>query len=139
MMRLGPEVASTPLERGETWTLYYDGECGLCRRVRDILTRLDVTKQVNWVAYQSLAVPPAGLTGADLERAAYLDSGSRLEGGFYAFRRLSLGMPLLWPLAPVLWLPGISRVGEVAYRWVARNRRGLGCEADAVAGGASSP
>ncbi|MCI0830197.1 MAG: DUF393 domain-containing protein, partial [Chloroflexi bacterium] len=79
--------------------------------------------------YQSLYAPPPGLTWDDLKRSAYLvGRKGRYYEGFYAFRMLIVRLPLLAPLAPVFWLPGISIIGAAAYRWVARNRyRFFGC------------
>ena len=59
----------------------------------------------------------------DLERAAYLSTErGRLHEGFYSFRMLTLRLPALVPLAPLLWFPGISLLGVPLYRWIARNR-----------------
>ena len=104
--------------------MFYDGECGLCRATRAWLSALDVTRRVRWRAYQSLDEPPRGLAWDDLERAAYLRTADgRTFAGFFAFRALSTRLPLLWPLAPLLWLPGMGALGGRVYRWVARNRR----------------
>ena len=103
--------------------LYYDGNCGLCARTVRWLSRLDLFGQVTWTPFQSLNEPPYGLSWDDLDRAAYLDTGQgHLYEGYYAFRKLSLRLIPLLPLAPVLWLPGMGLAGEVAYRWVAGNR-----------------
>jgi hypothetical protein len=85
----------------------------------------DVLLRVRWVAWQSLEAPPGELTVEDLQREAYIQRDGRFEGGFYAFRRLTLLLPLLWPLAPLAWLPGMDRLGVPAYAWVARNRHRL--------------
>ena len=45
-----------------------------------------------------------------------------LYRGFYAFRMLALRLPPLLLVAPLLWLPGVNRLGEAAYEWVAANR-----------------
>ena len=109
--------------RAKRWVVYYDGECALCETARRWLSRLDVSRSVDWTAYQSLRQPPRGLSWPDLESAMWLNTGSgRSVRGFYAFRMLALRLPPLTALAPALWLPGIGRVGEWAYGWVARNR-----------------
>ena len=117
------------------WTLYYDGECGFCTLSVRALAFADFFYTVAWTAYQELAEPPEGLTWEDLDAAAYLEVGNRLTGsseylgeerrlyrGFYAFRMLTLRLPPLMPLALLLWLPGINRLGERAYEWIAANR-----------------
>ena len=110
--------------------MLYDGDCGFCRAVRRSLSALDVTNRIRWQTYQSLAEPPDGLTWDDLDRSAYLRSDDgRLFEGYYAFRALTVRMPLLMPLAPMAWLPGTGALGSRVYRWVAANRRriGFGC------------
>ncbi len=86
---------------------------------------LDLRRRVRWLAFQTLEALPGALTPPDLQREAYIGGGTKLEGGFYSFRRLTLLLPPLWPLAAVVWFPGVNRIGEVLYRWVARNRTRL--------------
>ncbi len=112
----------TPAARDRT-VFYYDGGCGFCRSVVAVLSRIDVRRRVTWTPYQSLETPPDGLTWEDLERSAHLETEQGgLHEGFHAFRRLTLLLPPLWPLAPFLWLPGVPSLGTGLYRWVARNR-----------------
>lgn len=104
-------------------TFYFDGDCGFCGWIVGRLARIDFFRQVSWTPYQSLEEPPTGLTWADLDRSAYLETGrGRLYQGFYAFRMLSLRLVPLLPLAPILWVPGVNLAGVAVYRWVARNR-----------------
>ena len=105
------------------WVLYYDGDCRLCTGVAHWLRRIDFLDRITWTPYQSLEKLPPGLSWNDFDRSAYLDTGRvHLYEGFYAFRILTLRLVPLLPLAPILWLPGMNRVGEAAYRWVAKNR-----------------
>jgi hypothetical protein len=46
----------------------------------------------------------------------------KLFKGFFGFRRIAWGIPLLWPLLPLFYLPGISIAGEEIYGLVAGNR-----------------
>jgi predicted DCC family thiol-disulfide oxidoreductase YuxK len=110
---------------GKDWTFYYDGDCGFCTRVVRVMSKLDRRRRVNWVAFQFLDALPGDLTRSDLQREAYIERGETLEGGFYAFRRLTLLLPPLWLLAPVMWFPGMNKLGEAAYAWIARNRTRL--------------
>ena len=45
-----------------------------------------------------------------------------LTEGFFAVRRLSLRLPLLWPIAPLVWVPGMGWLGQRAYDGVANRR-----------------
>lgn len=112
---------SAPGKRRD-YVFYYDGDCGFCTRVVRIMAAADLRGRVRWVAFQSLDEFPGSLTRADLQREAYIQQGDKLEGGFYSFRRLTGLLPPLWPLAPLMWFPGVSHLGEPAYSWVARNR-----------------
>ncbi len=116
------------------WIFYYDRECGFCTLSVRLLALADLFRQVRWVAFQDLAAPPIGLSWEDLAAAAYLEvrSGPKAAGddarkgklyrGFYAVRMLALVLPPLWPLTPLLWLPGAAHVGTRFYGWVAANR-----------------
>ena len=105
------------------WLCYYDGNCGFCSGIVRCLSNLDFFGRVTWIPYQSLAEPPAGLSWADLDSAVYLERGQgRFYRGFYAFRMLSAGIPVLAPLLPLLWLPGIPYLGKVLCARIARNR-----------------
>ena len=116
-------------QHSDGWVFYYDGDCGFCTRVVGWLARTDFFGKITWTPFQTLDNPPFDLTWADLDRAAYLDTGrGRLHRGFYAIRMLTLRLLPLLPLAPILWFPGTNLVGVPAYRWIAENRyRISGC------------
>ena len=114
---------------------YYDGQCGFCTLSVRLLAFVDIFRQVTWTDFRGLPDAPSGLTWEDLDSAAYLEvkkpAGqpaaaveypARLYRGFYAFRMLSLRLLPIFPLAPLLWLPGVHRLGESAYAWIAANR-----------------
>jgi predicted DCC family thiol-disulfide oxidoreductase YuxK len=56
------------------------------------------------------------------EREILVDTGDGWLGGFRAFRWTALRLPLLWPLIPILYLPGITLVGDRIYSWIAARR-----------------
>lgn len=112
----------------------YDGLCLLCRRSIRVVRALDVLGRVSIHDANDrtavLAAFPA-LEGRDLDDAMYaLDDRGRVHRGFYAFRRLAWALPPLWVLVPLLYVPGVSAVGERAYAYVARNRSRLGCRVE---------
>jgi hypothetical protein len=43
-------------------------------------------------------------------------------GGFHGFRSIARTLPTLWPLVPVLYLPGAGALGPRAYQRVAEGR-----------------
>lgn len=63
-----------------------------------------------------------------------VDTGGRVWRGFDAFRRLALVLPLLWPLLPLLYLPGAPALGRAVYGRVAASRTREEAPCDAHAG-----
>jgi predicted DCC family thiol-disulfide oxidoreductase YuxK len=107
--------------------ILYDGQCALCCKSVALLRRLDWLNVLTYVnvrdpdqlAACDLPVEPARL----LEEMHLLTPGRRqLLHGFHAFRWMAWRLPLLWLLAPLLYLPGVPSLGQRAYLWVARNR-----------------
>lgn len=109
---------------GPAHRLSFDGECILCVRATGVLHRLDVFGRIRLVDFRDRANREI-LSDLDFERAQgemLLDTGSGWIGGFRAFLKMSLWLPMLWPAAPFLRLPGIFHLGQFVYRLIARNR-----------------
>ena len=51
-----------------------------------------------------------------------IDTAGRARGGAEAVRYLSRKLPLLWPLAVLLHIPGTLPLWQALYRFVARHR-----------------
>jgi predicted DCC family thiol-disulfide oxidoreductase YuxK len=104
-------------------TCYYDGHCGLCRRSRGVLTRLDWLGRLAWkdmtaVAPEELPVPwEVALSGLPMRTA-----DGRVLVGFEAVRRALRRTPVGWPGAMLLHVPGIAWIGRRVYRRIADNR-----------------
>lgn len=99
--------------------VYYDGDCGLCRRTATVLGRLDVLKQLRWINFRTTRgeVDPERL---EREMAAVVHG--RTYFGFSAYRAMSWRLPLFWPVLPFLYVPGVRYVGDAVYRYVADRR-----------------
>jgi predicted DCC family thiol-disulfide oxidoreductase YuxK len=109
--------------------LYYDAQCGFCVGTARWLHRLDILRSLEFRASLDYEAQQAGLDQDHLDQAACLVTPVGIaHQGFYAFRRLALLLPLLWPLAPIMWMPGVGFLGARIYRWIA-DHRGLisGC------------
>ncbi len=105
-------------------SVYYDGDCGLCSATVAALTRIEPGCEIDWVRSQESGWLPPGVSRSDLSRSVYVHAthdGAVYEG-FYAIRMLLRKFAPLRPLAAFLSLPGMDRLGVMAYRWVARNR-----------------
>jgi predicted DCC family thiol-disulfide oxidoreductase YuxK len=73
------------------------------------------------------------LTREDLLEAIHcVTKDGRIHRGARCLRFVGMRMPLLVPLALILWFPGVIWVAELIYRWVSRNRyllsRVFGCK-----------
>ncbi|MBO8164170.1 MAG: DUF393 domain-containing protein [Brevibacillus sp.] len=101
--------------------VYYDRNCTLCQRLRRWYMRLARDpKAVLWRHYAE--APACGLDGSHCGETMSVEKpdGARFYG-FYATRVL-LGYTWLVFLQPLLYLPGMSTLGEKGYAWIARNR-----------------
>ena len=105
----------------------YDGFCPLCRKSVRLLRSLDWLNVLTFASARDtdqlrklhVTVEPKRL----LEEMHLLTpDGEHVYHGFRAFRWMAWRLPLLWVLAPFLYLPGMETVGQRAYLWVARNR-----------------
>lgn len=130
-----PETVVSWLEaRRERWVergrsrLIYDGACGFCRAALARLRALDPTgrlEPVDFRVQEPQQIHPDLTLEACRSKLHLLETDGRLTGGFHAFRRLTLALPMLWPLAPLMNLPGLERIGAPVYDWVSRNRYNL--------------
>lgn len=106
-------------------TVLYDGQCRFCRSQIALLRRLDLGGSLHFTSLHDPAVPNAfpELSRDDLLAQMYvIDTAGRARGGAEAVRYLSRKLPLLWPLAVLLHIPGTLPLWQTLYRFVARNR-----------------
>jgi predicted DCC family thiol-disulfide oxidoreductase YuxK len=112
----------------------YDGQCGFCVRALRICRALDVGGALrvhDANLRQEVEARFPEMAGADVERAMFVVTPDRrVHRGFFAFRRIALEAPLMWPLLALLYFPGSRRLGPRVYAWVARNRHRFGCGSD---------
>lgn len=109
----------------------YDGRCRLCRTTSRMLTRLDGRCRL---AFLPLDDPETADRFPDLSREellkhVYLVSrrGRRFRGA-EVIRYLARRLPLLWPLAPLLYLPGTMPLWQWLYHVVSKRRYWLSGE-----------
>ena len=129
--RMG-ETITRAAARRPRHALIYDGACGLCRSTVAVLQRLDLAGRVEFLdalsdwprihlAYPSLAQEDC------LATMHVVMADGRIEKGYDAYRALSWSLPLLWPVAPLLYVPGVPVVGRKIYAAVAARRHRGGC------------
>lgn len=104
----------------------YDGHCAFCRMSIGLVRRLDWLGKLDPIdvrdAEQAILHEPPVAGAPLLEQMHVLTRGGKLHGGYSAVRWIAWRLPLLWPVAPFLYLPGVTQLGDRLYRWVARNR-----------------
>jgi predicted DCC family thiol-disulfide oxidoreductase YuxK len=127
-----------PDQGTDTDVVIYDGECNFCVGQVSNLRRLDCCG--HRLSFLSLHDPRVAerypdLSQDDLMRQMYVvDRSGRRHGGADAVRYLSRRLPLLWPAAPILHIPGTAGLWRWAYNQLAKRRyrlAGKSCENDA--------
>lgn len=119
--------------RPERDTVLYDGRCRFCQGQIAILRRMDLGRRL---VFLSLHDPLVAGEFPELEADALMaemhvvDRAGRVRAGAEAVRYLSCRLPLLWPLALPLHLPGSLPAWRWLYRVVARNRYRLAGRCD---------
>lgn len=108
----------------------YDGNCGLCRRTMGVLGVFDWFQQLRPVnALDRSRVESEGLgylddadLMQDMHAAWRAGDDWRDARGYAAYQAIAWRVPLLWPVAPLLYLPPVAAVGRGVYRRVADSR-----------------
>jgi predicted DCC family thiol-disulfide oxidoreductase YuxK len=125
----------------------YDGDCAFCCKSIALLGKLDWLGKLAFVnardQTQPLLKEPLVAAAPLLEQMHVLPAdGTHLYGGYRAIRWLAWRLPATWLAAPLLYLPGMTWLGQTLYMWVARNRFNIiPCEhgACSIAQGPRSP
>ena len=118
-------VAETHTIDPKKAVVLFDGQCNFCiSQVRN-LKRLDLFNRLELV---SLHEPTVAQRYPDLTHDQLMEqmwvispSGKRYAGA-YSLRYLSRLLPMLWPIAPALHLPGLMPLWSYLYRAVANRR-----------------
>jgi predicted DCC family thiol-disulfide oxidoreductase YuxK len=112
----------------------YDGTCPFCQRGVRTLKRLDWLGRLRYQDARDTAHLPPCEAPLDPNRLleemhVVAPDRKRAYAGYRAFRWLAWRLPPLWPVAPLMYVPGMPWLGNRAYRWVARHRFDLApCE-----------
>jgi len=106
-------------------TVLYDGRCRFCQGQIALLRRLDLLGSLEFTSLHEPSVArdfPEISRESLLEEMVIVDRRGRAWQGAGAVRYLSRRLPVLWPLAVPLHVPGSMPLWQAAYRLVARNR-----------------
>lgn len=106
--------------------LLYDGHCQFCLNSVRQLKIMDLFGVLNMVDFQPVidleTIHPSLSKEKAYSQLHLIESNGKIYGGFEVFRRLCLAMPMLYPLIPIFYFPGMSFLGAVCYKFAAKNR-----------------
>ncbi len=103
----------------------YDGKCGFCRHSVALLEVMDLWGKLDLIDFHQTDLErlhPLLTVQAANSQMHIVDQQGRLWGGFFAFRRLSWHLPMLYPMLPMLYFPGMGILGPGLYTFIAKNR-----------------
>ncbi len=106
----------------------YDSDCPLCVFQMRLLTWLD---WFNALALVPLTDPRAKEAAPQLDREQLLAAmhcvtkDGRIYKGARCIRFVGMRLPLVFPVALLLWVPGVIWIAEKIYNLIARNRHTL--------------
>ena len=106
-------------------TVIYDGCCRFCRSQVALLRRLSLGREPEFLSLHDPLVADRfpELSADDLLSQMYvIDPQGVARGGAEAVRYLSRRLPMLWPLAVLLHVPGSLPLWKRLYAFVARHR-----------------
>ena len=124
---IGPQLP-TPQERPAADVVIYDGHCRICTAQIQRIARWDKGGRL---AFLSLHEPEVASRYPDLKHddlmkaMVVVDRHGGRHWGAGALRQLSRRMPRLWPLMPLLHIPGSLPLWQWCYRQVASRRYAL--------------
>lgn len=120
-------------QRAPVRTVIFDGECGFCRRWIRIGRRLDWFGRFDWRARMDPGVQeifPQLSSEETQNRMVSIRPDGKTYGGFFAVRDIAAHLPLTFLPALLLYVPGVSLIGDPVYKWIARNRHRFGGRQD---------
>jgi predicted DCC family thiol-disulfide oxidoreductase YuxK len=109
-------------------TVLFDGRCRFCIGQIAMLRRLDVSGRLQFTSLHERAVAAdfPELSSEALQAEMFVvDRQGNARGGALGWRYLTRRLPLLWPLAVLLHVPGSMPLWNWIYRLIARNRHRL--------------
>lgn len=114
------------MKKSSSISVLYDGACRLCNRSMFFFLVADRLGRLRAVDFRDAELRKRyapDISSVDLDRALHirLPDGTTFAG-FDAFRKLTWNIPVLWPLAPFLYIPGIPLIGRAIYAKIAARR-----------------
>jgi predicted DCC family thiol-disulfide oxidoreductase YuxK len=110
---------------GDPIPVFYDGSSVLCVRGARFLSVLDIFERLSLVDFRSaraLASWPDLVDQRAQGQMLVRTPQGHWYKGFESLRWVFWRLPLLWPLVPFLYLPGMAGAGRQVYARVSQNR-----------------
>ena len=122
-----PPVADPSAGRG---VVLFDGDCPFCQRSVAILKKLDWLGRLAFQngrdeAHWPPSERPLVMSRLLEEMHVVTPDRRKTYAGYAAFRWIAWRLPLTWPVAPFLFIPGVPWFGNRVYLWVAKRRMNL--------------
>lgn len=108
-----------------TIDVYTDGECPLCKWMREKVEPFDRHHRINWLNYREPEVlsRAAPYTFEELDKEMHVRTpDGRWFGGFAAWIEVARVLPRWRWLAPILSVWPFTRLGPRFYNWLAKRR-----------------
>lgn len=107
--------------------ILYDGDCPLCLKSLSWLKRFDWRHAFRFINVRNEAERQAVPVELQMDKLVaemhvVTATGEKIFVGFRAIRRILWQLPPLCWLTPFLYIPGIPKLGQWVYLWIARNR-----------------
>lgn len=120
--------------------VYMDGQCPLCRWMREKVERRDKLARIDWKDYrdpETLSSTPYTFKELDEEMHARRIADGRWSAGFKAWLEVMRVLPRWRMIAPLLSIWPVTALGRLFYRWLAKRRYKLfgippPCDAEGV-------
>jgi predicted DCC family thiol-disulfide oxidoreductase YuxK len=112
-----------------TDTIFFDGQCGMCRRSTRLILKLDWLHRLTLEDFTAL--PPEQLPASPevcLQSMTLRTHDNRVLIGMPAVRRAIRRTPLGLLPALFLYIPVISNITNAVYKIIARNRKRDSCQ-----------
>lgn len=109
----------------EPTTVLYDDRCPLCTFQMRLLTWVDWFDTVGLMpmSHEQVRRIAPGLTEEQLAAAIHcVTPQGRVYRGARALRHVGIRMPLMFPVALLMWIPGVIQLAEVVYNFISRRR-----------------
>ena len=120
---MNTEITDYKVSATTGW-IFFDAECRFCVAGRRRWGKVFERRGYVWRPLQTPGIASRlGVTEEQLMAEMWvLPTGGRPLNGVSAWIELMRRVWWLWPIAMLLALPVINSIGQVVYRWIARNR-----------------